>query len=359
MVERGLCTGCGACAAVCGRKAISMESDREGFLVPVVNWALCNQCGRCDAVCHLNGERGIPAENRYFGARAKEEAVRASGSSGGIFPLLARHVLRGGGVVFGASLQEDGAVRHIGVETIEGLPKITKTKYVQSDLSQVWRETEPMLREGRTVLFCGTPCQAAALRAYLGENRDHLILADLICYGVPSPGIWKDYLRFMEKKYAGPFRSFFFRDKRGRDNGRTCALTVGEREYTHPLGRDLFCRTFFKNVNIRPSCYRCRYCTVSRGSDLTLGDFWGVETTKPEFDDGMGNSVVICHTPRGEALWNSVRDETEWFACGEEEAANPMQPRLQTPTAPSPLRGLYMGLYRRLPFSVWIRLFKR
>lgn len=276
------------------------------------------------------------------------------GSSGGLFPLLASQILAQGGAVFGAALLEDGSVRHICVRRREELPRITRTKYVQSDLSQVWGQLRPRLEEG-PVLFCGTPCQTDGVRAFLGEDRAGIVLVDLICYGVPSPGVWERYVRYLERRYRGVFRGFSFRDKRA-EYGRACSLRVGERELVWPLSKDLFCRTYFKNVNLRPSCFRCGYAAAERTSDLTLGDFWGVEGVRPGFDDRRGCSVVLCHTRAGTELWEQVRDQTRWFACREEDAANESQPRLRTPTRPSPRRGLWMGLYGRIPFPLWLRL---
>ena len=358
MAERELCTGCGACAAVCKERAITMKMDREGFRYPKINAALCIQCRQCGAVCVRRDGGGDSLSRTCWGARAKEPETRLLGSSGGILPLLADQVIQEGGVVFGAVLQKNGDVTHMGIHRREDIPLMTRTKYVQSELSQVWREIGPLLQEGRKVLFCGTPCQAAALRTYLGENRRGLILVDLICYGVPSPGIWRRYVRFLEKRYRGPFRSFAFRDKRGGDNGHTAVAEVGEETIVYSLYQDRFCRSYFKNINIRPSCFHCRYCTTQRASDITLGDFWGIERVKPEFDDGMGNSAVICHTAQGQRLWEAVRDKTQWFSCDEGDIANSSQPRLREPTEPSPRRGWYMGLYGRIPFRLWLRLFK-
>ncbi|MCI8622730.1 MAG: 4Fe-4S binding protein [Provencibacterium sp.] len=358
MVERARCTGCGACAAVCGEGAVTMERDREGFCYPILNAARCTHCGRCERACPI-GKAGTGAGERlYLGARAKEADARLAGSSGGMFPLLAAQVLEDGGVVFGAAMGEDGQVRHIGIERPEDIGRIARTKYVQSSLARVWEELPGHLRAGRPVLFCGTPCQAAALRGCFGGDAN-LLLADLICYGVPSPGIWERYVRFLERRCHGKFQSFFFRDKRGKDNGQTVALTVGGQEYTRPLHQDPFCRSFFYNVNIRPSCFRCPYCTVQRSSDLTLGDFWGIEEVKPGWDDGLGQSAVICHTPAGKRLWSRVQEKTEWFSCREEEVANARQPRLREPVKPSRRRSLYLWFYRWLPFSVWIRFFSR
>lgn len=354
MAARELCTGCGACAAIC--EAISMEPDREGFLYPVIDRARCVGCGRCGTVCTQRNAQPPPFPRSYWGAQAREETVRSLGSSGGMFPLLAAQVLREGGTVFGAALQRDGTVRHIGIDKPEDIPRISRTKYVQSDLSQVWDRLDPLLREGRRVLFCGTPCQTAALRAVRNGDRRGLILVDLICYGVPSPGIWADYVRLLEKKYRGDLRTFSFRDKRGRDNGHTAFFEAGGQRKACPLEQDRFFRSYARNINIRPSCFRCPYCTTRRSSDITLGDFWGLGQVRPELDDGMGTSAVICHTAQGQRLWEAVREQTRWFSCREEDIANDRQPRLREPTQPSPRRDWYMWWYRRLPFWLWLRL---
>lgn len=356
MIQKSLCTGCGACAAVCREKAIAMKRDGEGFSYPLINPALCTRCGLCSKICPIKKQPPAAEENSFFGARAKEESVRFSSSSGGLFPLLAAQVLQSGGAVFGAALLEDGRVQHKSIRRTEDIGQITRTKYVQSDLSAVFSELPDLLSSGCPVLFCGTPCQSAALRSLFGEAPG-LLLLDLICYGVPSPEIWERYVRLLEKQYGGPFHAFSFRDKRNRDNGHTAAFKTGGKEYCRPLSRDPFCQSYFRNINLRPSCSHCRFCTVNRESDMTLGDFWGIEQVKPGWDDGMGSSALICHTPAGMRLWESVREKTEWFSCREKELANGRQPRLQRPAAPSPLRPFYMQLYRLLPFSWWIRLF--
>ena len=359
MAERDLCSGCGVCAAVCREDAIQMIMDREGFRYPVLDLERCIRCGRCGAACSKRDADNGPVSNTYWGARAREEEVRHLSSSGGIFPLLASRTIEDGGVVFGASLREDGTVTHIKISHLEEIPLIARTKYVQSQLSQVWTDILPPLEDGRPVLFCGTPCQAAALWSYLGKARQNLILVDLICYGVPSPGIWGNYVNYLEQKYGRPFQDFFFRDKRNRDNGHTAVLRTGGREHIWPLGKDPFCRSYFQNVNLRPACFQCGYCTPYRTSDLTIGDFWGVEEIRPDFADGMGTSAVICHTLAGLHLWERVRDQTQWFSCREEDVVNQSQPRLREPVKQSPRRAWYMGLYGRIPFPIWLQLFRR
>lgn len=353
------CCGCGACRDACPVDAVRMVQDREGFWYPQVAADVCIQCGRCQAVCPI-GKPAVGEEPRqYFGAKARENAVRFASSSGGVFPILAAYVLRRGGAVFGAGWGGHMEVLHQEAWTLEELDSLKQTKYVQSRMENVYRRIASLLREGHWVLFCGTPCQAHALRLFLGGPQPRLLTAELVCYGAPSPGIWQDYVRLLERRHGGPLTGFSFRDKRNRDSGRTCAALIGEKELVWPLGRDLYCRSYFSRVNLRPSCFRCRYCTPDRSSDLTLGDFWGIETVRPGFDDGMGCSAVLCRTEAGEALWRRVRQETEWFACGVEEIANDSQPRLREPTAERPGRGAYMALWRLLPFSLWLRLFRR
>lgn len=353
MTEKEHCTGCGACEAVCPVNAIKMRPDREGFLYPEIDRALCSGCGQCNAVCPVALTEHQKDGHSYYGARVKAEDLRAMGSSGGIFPLLASHILAQGGSVFGAALLPDNTVQHICVRRPEELSKITQTKYVQSDLSRVWDQLRP-LSKGGPVLFCGTPCQTDAVRRYLGKDRAKVILVDLICYGVPSPGIWARYVKYLERKHRGKLQAFCFRDKRA-EHGRGCSFRVKDREYFYPLSQDLFCLSYFKNINIRPACFHCRYTTAERTSDLTLGDFWGVERIRSDFDDGKGCSAVLCHTPAGEQLWKQVREQTHWFSCQETDIVNESQPRLRTPTKSSSRRTLYMKLYRHIPFPLWLK----
>ncbi len=352
--SRNLCTGCGVCEAVCPQKAILLKPDQEGFFYPCIEESLCSHCQQCILKCPVKNSSPANTHSTFFGAHAKDKRIRLMGSSGGIFPLLAISVLQKQGIVFGAALTKDGQVLHKGIDKISDLEQITRTKYVQSNLSGIWEKINISLKEGRVVLFCGTPCQTEALRSYLGKEYENLFLADLICYGVPSPGIWHNYLDFLKKRYHQKPKNFFFRDKRRKDNGHSVTIQFENTESSYSIYEDPFLRSYFKNINLRPSCYHCSYCTVARNSDITLGDFWGLEGINPQFDDGLGNSLLICHTAKGKHLFEHIKGETEWFSC---EEADAIQPRLQKPTKPSIARSLYMLLYQCLPFSLWIRLF--
>ncbi|NBI91541.1 4Fe-4S dicluster domain-containing protein [Lachnospiraceae bacterium] len=351
--EKENCCGCQACKDICPAGAIHMYMDGEGFLYPETDEGKCTGCGLCESVCPLKNNSRGSGQELYFGMQAKDDRTRYSSSSGGMFPLLASEVLKKQGVVYGAGYGSRMEVLHKSARNSGQLEGIKRTKYVQSSLDGIYREIQRELEQGHQVLFCGTPCQAQALRLFLGGKDEGLILVDLICYGVASPGIWGDYVKYLERRYKGKMKNFSFRDKRNRDNGHTCSFMIDDREEALPLYQDVFSRMYAGNYSIRPSCHCCRFCKTERSSDFTIGDFWGIEKVRPGFDDGMGNSLVIVHTKKAEELWKELKKETRWFACQKEDV---LQPRLQTPTMAAKRRGLFMKAYERLPFSLFINL---
>lgn len=345
--QKSRCCGCGACMDSCPTGAIRMEEDREGFWYPQIDKEKCTDCGRCREVCPLVKRTGNSGQSRIFlGARVKEDRIRFGSSSGGIFPVLAEHVLSRGGVVFGAVMEKGGRVVHRDIRSVSEIPLLQKTKYVQSDLTGCFRKVKAYLDEGKEVLFTGTPCQCQAVKLYMGEKTENLLLADLVCYGVPSPGIWGKYVKELEKKYGGILTGFSFRDKRNKDNGHTIALETGEKEYAWPMGRDVYCRIYFRNYILRPSCHFCDFCRPERESDLTMGDFWGIEKVRPDMDDGMGTSLVILHSEKAVRVWEEIRESLLYFRCRKEDV---LQPRLREPTPVPGRRKIFMMLNRFLP----------
>lgn len=356
-IEKEDCCGCGACADVCQSGAIRMVSDREGFLYPYIKKKMCVSCGKCKKVCPLKKKdiNVLEDANRYFGVQNTNKLDRYASSSGGVFSLLAMYVLQQEGVVYGAGFDYNLNVMHRSIVNSKELRKIRKTKYVQSNMSGIYRDIEQKVKEGRWVLFCGTPCQAHALRLFLNKYYDKLIIIDLVCYGVASPGIWKKYINHLEHTHKGRIVNFLFRDKRNRDNGRMCSYVIGKRSYVNTHYDDVFCRVFFKNCSIRPSCHKCRFCTVKRCSDFTIGDFWGIEEIRPDLDDGMGTSMMILHTDKAKKIWNLIKKDALWFECKKNEL---IQPRLMSPTTIGEKRSKLMRMYKFLPFFMFVRLVK-
>lgn len=353
--EKNQCCGCMACADACPKGAISARADREGFWYPEIRQELCVDCGQCAAVCPLSGGKSEKRSRRYFAAQAKDPALRGVSTSGAMFPILAEQVLEGGGAVYGAAF--DGAMRvaHRRAAGREELEPLLQTKYVQSSTAGIFRRVRQDLAEGRQVLFVGTPCQTEALRRFCPEKAPGLVLADLICYGVPSPGVWERYVSHLEKKHCGRLTAFHFRDKRKGNDGHTVSYTAGGQEYVKDYLADLFSAMYFSNLMHRPSCHSCPFTTVERNSDLTIGDFWGVEKVFPEWNDGMGTSLVIVHSERGQALWDRVCGRLRWGECQKEDV---LQPRLLSPTQPASKRGRFFALYRALPFGLFLKLFQ-
>lgn len=348
--QKSECCGCGVCAAICPHGAISMKTDWEGYTYPVTDRKKCTDCGLCRKVCPIGNCSNVPEqEHRCFGVQAKRGSDRAESSSGGIFPVLARRILAQGGVIFGAAMEPDGTVRHRMAQTLEEVQALRKTKYVQSKMSGCCRQILQQVQKGRPVLFTGTPCQCRAVKRYVGD-AENLLLVDLVCYGVPSPVMWKRYIKGLEKRYQGSFDGFSFRDKRAKNNGQTIAACIGGKEYTWPIGRDSFCSAYFQNYLLRPSCFTCRFCTTKRESDLTMGDFWGIDKMHPEWDDGMGTSLVIVHSKKGMKFWKAVQENFRHFECQDEDIR---QPRLESPTEyPGWRRTVFLGLCRFLPFTL-------
>ena len=200
--EKNNCCGCSACVQICPKQCISMAADNEGFLYPQVNSAICIDCGLCEKVCLVINQSAPREPLVVYAAKNNNEDIRLKSSSGGIFTLLAEKVIEEGGVVFGAKFDADWNVIHDYTETIEGLAAFRGSKYVQSIIGDNFKTAKQFLNNGRKVLFSGTPCQIAGLKKYLRKEYDNLLTVDVVCHGVPSPMVWRDYLDYKRAKRA-------------------------------------------------------------------------------------------------------------------------------------------------------------
>lgn len=352
--KKSNCCGCEACSNICPVNAIEMKLDSEGFPYPLINPKLCIECGACTRVCPITNSQRLKKNcEGFYAAKAYDDGLRYASSSGGVFPVLANYVFDKNGVVFGAAMEERGVVRHIAIENPADIKKVQGTKYVQSEIGDSYRQIKKLLKRDIFVMFAGTPCQCEGLKLYLSKEYENLLIADLVCYGVPSRGIWKSYVKYLESKHGGKLTSFYFRDKRNKDRGHTVACNINGNEHTWKLSYDVYCNLYFDKNIIRPSCYECKYCTEMRSSDITLGDFWGIEDVYPELNDEMGTSLVITHTQKGEKILSASHGGIELYECSKQQA---QQPRLQSPTQKKKHRELYIKLYRHMPFSILVPL---
>lgn len=284
-------------------------SRRGRFLYPYVDESVCVHCGKRVAVCPnlSKKEKSLEKETRAYAIVNSQEEIRRNSSSGGVFYALAEDVLKHGGVVFGASFNAHKQLRHTFVERIEDLPKLMGSKYVQSEIGNTFLQAKDFLSNGRKVFFVGTPCQIAGLKSFLGKSYEHLLCADIVCHGVPSPMLWAKYKQVQERKYGGEIEKISFRDKSTGWRAYSMRLKFSNgKVYQKPHEEDVYMRLFLSDACLRPSCHSCLNKGIHRFSDLTLADCWGAERILGETDEDKGISLVLVHTDKGEVAIKDV-----------------------------------------------------
>ena len=342
------CTGCTACANACPRNAISMVRDREGFAYPEVDPEKCLRCGRCAAVCPALGERKAGHLPAAFAAWNRDARIRRDSTSGGVFTALAERILESGGVVYGAAMDSRQHLRHAACFRKEELHALRGAKYVQSDLGETFREIRESLKK-RPVLFSGTPCQVDGLYRFLGERPENLTTCDLVCQGVPSPGVWEAMARSIEARKGKALRSVRFRNKVAgwEDSHFTAVYQDGTMDsaplfatgYGHALSRALF---------LRPCCHRCAYANLNRPGDFTLGDFWGLRPDELPEQQLLGVSLLLVNTAHGSYLFDQLNLGRRAFPIERAVAGNP---RLAYPLPPPPDRAAFFSAFALEPFE--------
>lgn len=307
--DKNVCTGCAACFNMCNHHAIVMKKKQQGFLYPVVDEKKCVSCDLCRKTCPANA---CPLPHDYidvFAALDKRDEERAKSTSGGIFAVLAKQVIRQGGYVYGAVLDNDLVVRHTEAHTYEEIDKFRKSKYLQSEIGLCYLQVKKRLLNGNTVLFSGTPCQISGLKKYLRKDYPNLLTVDILCHGVPSPEMFREYIRSEEQLSLSPLVNIQFRTKKigWKENVTVREFASGQ----VADWADTFVPGFLSDYFLRESCYTCPYATEKRQGDITLGDYWGYKETPPEFieDDDKGISLVIINSEKGKNAFRSIRRE--------------------------------------------------
>ena len=311
IIKKQNCCGCYACYSICPQKCISMQPDDEGFWYPVVDIEECTNCGLCEKACPIINKNIVENHPVVYACINKNDKIRQQSSSGGVFTIIAERVITNNGVVFGAGFDGEFNVVHSWTDRLDGLCNFRGSKYVQSCIGDTYKQVRDFLNQKRHVLFSGTPCQIAGLRSYLGKDYDGLICLDIVCHGVPSPLVWKNYRSKVVKNKELKFISF--RDKTYGWKRFSLKFTYNnDDEYIKDLSTDEFIQGFLKNVYLRPSCYVCSFKTLNRQGDITLGDFWGIQNILPDFDDDRGTSLILVNSKKGNAIFSSAADKLDY-----------------------------------------------
>lgn len=327
ILEKKNCCGCAACVQKCPKSCITMHEDEEGFLYPLIDSSICIDCGLCEKVCPILTQSVSVVPFFVCAAKNINDKIRLSSSSGGVFTALAESILDSGGVVFGTRFGQQWEPIIDYVMSKSDLFKFRGSKYVQSYVGDSFKSAESLLKTGRIVLFSGTPCQIAGLKSFLRKEYDNLFTVDFICHGVPSPGVWRKYLNekrdefYKERLKISPkyneimFEDISFRNKSlgwrrySLNISYSVVNNIGVKSYFNfraPLDKDLFLRGFMSNMYLRPSCHFCKFRESKGGSDITLGDSWGIENVYPNINDDKGLNLCMINTMKGERIFKGL-----------------------------------------------------
>lgn len=313
------CCGCKLCKDVCKFDAIEFTVGNDGFWYPAVNYDKCVGCGACYKLCPVLAADKEKKKDRSsvkcYGAKSKDERLRLNSTSGGLFGEFALKFLADGAVCCGAGFDDDFRLRHMLIDSDNDLVKLQKSKYVQSDTQGIYIQIRKILDTGKKVLFSGTPCQIEALMNYLPKDYPNLFTIDFICCGVPSPLAFDKYIQMIESRYNAHVEDVWFKNKEmgWHKLGTKIEMSNGKK-YFRTGNRDLFMSAYIEDgLTIRESCSHCRFRHVPHSSDVTIGDFWGIENVKPEFDDNKGTSAVILNSSKGIELFEVIKEKLDYF----------------------------------------------
>lgn len=305
ITDKSQCCGCTACSSICPKKAIVMKQDEEGFVYPIIDKTKCVNCGLCDKVCPVkNAKENNKNQHAYIFQNSNDE-IRRESTSGGAFTAIAEYVIKNNGIVYGAIFDDNYKVIHTGIDRKEELYKFRNSKYVQSEICNCYPEIKEHLDNGKMVCFSGTSCQVEGLKNYLMKDYENLILVDVVCRAVPSPLIWKKYLKLRQKEYKN-IEKIMFRDKYYGYKYSNLSIynknNDKKQEYHKGVDSDPYLRAFFTNICDRPSCYECKFKKSHRESDITIWDCFDVEKYNKEFDDDKGTNRILTHTEKGDKI---------------------------------------------------------
>lgn len=314
-LPKDICCGCGGCSLICPVKCISMESDKYGFIYPKVDKKKCIQCGACNKICQYYYPVILHTPIKTIAAKYKDENNLLSVASGGLATLLAQKIIKDRGTVYGCQLENVEKINHISCNNIKDLDKIKGSKYIQSDLKESYVNIRKDLINNKKVLFIGTPCQVGGLKSFLKKDYENLLTVDLICHGVPSKFLLKNYIESCTKLKNYNFNNLkvFFRWKnfKKRESIQFGTRFVNEKNRiikTYSQFQSQYMAAFFSGLSYRENCHECIYAKKERCSDITLGDFWGLgNKIETHLDTSKGVSLVLINSLNGQDIFESIK----------------------------------------------------
>lgn len=315
IIDKLLCSGCGACVSICPQKSLILSSDEEGFLYPHIVNDKCVNCGLCETVCPSITPFSKRDPKKAIAVRHKNVLVRKTSSSGGVFSAFATYVISKGGVVCGAAFDDNYEVHHICINKASDIELLKGSKYVQSRMENCFSEIKNYLEKDKTVLFVGTPCQVAGLNGFLrNEDTRRLLSIELCCHAVPSPLIWRRYLK---NKFVRPenieYVSFRSKANGVKNYSLEIKTSIGQ-HFIEEKSENIYMRGFLENLFCRPICAKCVFRQFATNSDVSIGDFWGIEKYYPLKDDALGCNQVLIHTEKGFDFFERISlDEYDVF----------------------------------------------
>lgn len=299
------CCGCWACENACPKHCISMVEDEEGFRYPQVDMDTCIDCHLCEKVCPvINAKADVAKEQKAFLLQHKDEKVLHESASGGAFTAIASYVIERGGVVFGAAYDKDFQVTHQYVETYEDLKIFRNSKYVQSLMGNAYQQAKEFLKQGRMVCFSGTPCQLEGLLNYLRKPYENLVTVDVMCHSITSPKIFRLYVEMQKEKYGDDIENIMFRDKKpyGYKYSSMSVYRGGKQVYKEGVETDVYLRSFFCDMNVRPSCFDCKFKKQHHLTDFTIWDCFDVRKFSKEMDNDKGVTRILTNTDKANQI---------------------------------------------------------
>jgi coenzyme F420-reducing hydrogenase beta subunit len=363
-LDKEQCCGCGACEQACPRNAISLVSDEEGFSYPRTNTNMCISCDICNRICPYTCLL-FPLSPHYlcYAAKHKDTAALEKSSSGGMFIALSDRFLEHGGVIYGSGYDANIVARHMRAINLAERNNLCGSKYVQSEISNTYTLCKIDIQQNKEVLFVGTPCQLAGLNSFLGElYRPNLLTVSIICHGVPSPKLFAEYLEYSNRKRNAHIVEYCHRPKTnywGHIERSKFIYVNGEiNSDSDSVLSQAWKWLFYSNAALRPCCYKCPWTKNGHSSDITIGDFWGIEDVMPDFYDKLGVSAVLINTKKGELAFEKISGTIDKCKSSFEDILR-KNPNLTVCSYPLTNRRKFWKLYYEKGFAALVRRYGR